>query len=425
MRTEFSKHFEKSESIYSCVVISGVNMKSTITMHKPISELISIVLVFSMLIGLTSCKRDLNSKIKVEIELSQLNNVEGNIYVSDKKEYQEITNYLQYIATEADFEGSIMVATDDEIIFAAGTSLLDVDGNEVTPYTTYEIGSNTKSFVGVCIMSLIEKNKLSMNTTLGELFPEYSSFPSYEKIAKITISNLLYMRSGLVDYVNDLAGFIGAEKYEEIFGPDPESNVTYAEWYRMIEETFNDDLFMECLFTTEPLSDPDVKLVYSNTNYHLLALIIERVSGMTFEEYVSQVVFEPCNMKSSSSVKSGDVTAAYEYSEKYDYLSYPEFAMGAGDIHSNVVDMLKYDRAVFGGYLLNAKSTKELFMPVDGYACGWMLSDNFIYHNGDTPRFSTSNYIIEKNGKRIYVILMSTFRGDYRSVIPKYVDMIL
>lgn len=400
-------------------------MKSTITMHKPISELISIVLVFSMLIGLTSCKRDLNSKIKVEIELSQLNNVEGNIYVSDKKEYQEITNYLQYIATEADFEGSIMVATDDEIIFAAGTSLLDVDGNEVTPYTTYEIGSNTKSFVGVCIMSLIEKNKLSMNTTLGELFPEYSSFPSYEKIAKITISNLLYMRSGLVDYVNDLAGFIGAEKYEEIFGPDPESNVTYAEWYRMIEETFNDDLFMECLFTTEPLSDPDVKLVYSNTNYHLLALIIERVSGMTFEEYVSQVVFEPCNMKSSSSVKSGDVTAAYEYSEKYDYLSYPEFAMGAGDIHSNVVDMLKYDRAVFGGYLLNAKSTKELFMPVDGYACGWMLSDNFIYHNGDTPRFSTSNYIIEKNGKRIYIILMSTLRGDYRSVIPKYVDMIL
>lgn len=400
-------------------------MKSTITMHKPISELISIVLVFSMLIGLTSCKRDLNSKIKVEIELSQLNNVEGNIYVSDKKEYQEITNYLQYIATEADFEGSIMVATDDEIIFAAGISLLDVDGNEVTPYTTYEIGSNTKSFVGVCIMSLIEKNKLSMNTTLGELFPEYSSFPSYEKIAKITISNLLYMRSGLVDYVNDLAGFIGAEKYEEIFGPDPESNVTYAEWYRMIEETFNDDLFMECLFTTEPLSNPDVKLVYSNTNYHLLALIIERVSGMTFEEYVSQVVFEPCNMKSSSSVKSGDVTAAYEYSEKYDYLSYPEFAMGAGDIHSNVVDMLKYDRAVFGGYLLNAKSTKELFIPVDGYACGWMLSDSFIYHNGDTPRFSTSNYIIEKNGKRIYIIIMSTFRGDYRSVIPKYIDAMI
>lgn len=394
-------------------------------MHKTTSKIISIVLAFSMLIGLTSCKPGLNSKINVEAELSELNNVKGNIYVSDKKEYEEIANYLRYIATESNFKGSMIAATEDGIIFVAGTALLDVDGNEVTPYTTYEIGSNTKSFVAVCIMSLIEENKLSMNTTLGELFPEYSSYQSYEKVKGITISNLLHMRSGLLDYVNNLAGFIGAEKYAEILGPDPESKMTSAEAYRLIEESFSDDLFMECLFTVEPLSDPDVEFSYSNTNYHLLALIIEKASGMTYEEYVSKVVFEPCNMKNTSVVSNGDVTATYEYLEEYDYLSDPEFMKGAGDIHSNIVDMLKYDRALFGGYILNEKSMKELFAPVDGYACGWMLSDNFIYHNGDTPRFSTSNYIIEKNGKRIYIIIMSTFRGDYRSVIPKYIDAMI
>lgn len=385
---------------------------------------VSIVVAVSLLIGLTSCKPNLDSRVSVEKELSGLKNAEQNIYVSGNKEYQNIADYLLYIATESDFKGSMIVATDEEIIFAAGTGLPDVDGNEVTPYTTYEIGSNTKSFVGVCIMSLIESKKLSMDKTIGELFPEYSSFPGYQKISGITVSDLLHMRSGLVDYVNNPIDFIGAEKLYEICGPDSESNMSYPEAYRLIEASFDDGLFLERLFTVEPLSEPDVEFVYNNTNYHLLALIIEKVSGMTFEEYISKNIFEPCKM-TTSAVGGVGIMASYEHSEELDYLSDPEFQMGAGGICSNAVDMLKFDRALFGGYLLNEKSMNELLTPFDGYACGWQISDGLVYHNGDVPRFSTSNYMIERDGKRYYIILMSNLKGDYRSVIPKNISMIL
>jgi len=388
-----------------------------------IKSIISIAVIAAMLLGLASCRPALNSHVRVEDEISKLNNVERNIYVSGNKDYEAIANYLQYIATESDFKGSMIAATDDEIIFAAGTGLLDVDGNEATPYTTYEIGSNTKSFTAVCIMSLIEKKKLSMDKTIGELFPEYSSYPSYEKISVINVSDLLHMRSGLADYVNDPVDFIGEEKLYEICGPNPDNNLIYAEAYRMIETAFDDELFLERLFTLEPLSEPGVEFVYNNTNYHLLALIVERVSGKAFEDYLNEVVFGPCNMKNTSADSSVEVTASYEYSEELDYLSDPEFQMGAGGIRSNVADMLKFDRALFGGYILNEKSMDELLTPVDGYACGWQIRDGFVYHCGDVPRFSTSNYIIERDGKRIYIILMANLKGDYRSVIPKNIDM--
>ena len=93
-----------------------------------IKNFISIAVIASMLLGLASCKTNLNSHIRVEDEISKLNNVERNIYVSGNEDYEAIANYLQYIATESDFKGSMIVATDDEIIFAAGTGLLDVDG---------------------------------------------------------------------------------------------------------------------------------------------------------------------------------------------------------------------------------------------------------------------------------------------------------
>lgn len=389
-----------------------------------IKTCISVVTTISVLFQLASCRSGLNSRIKVEDELSGMNIVERNIYVSGNGEYEEIEDYFRYIVTDSDFKGSIIVATDDEIIFASGSGIPDIDGKEVTPYTTYEIGSNTKSFVGVCIMKLIEDKKLSMDKTIGELFPEYGSYPGYGNISGITVSDLLHMRSGLVDYVNNPVDFIGEDKLLEICGPDPENNLTYAEAYRMIETSLDDDLFLECLFTVEPLNEPGIEFVYNNTNYHLLALIIERVSGKSYEDFISEIVFEPCNMNSSSAVGSGEVTATYEYSEDLDYLSDPEFMMGAGDIRSNAVDMLKFDRALFGGYILNEKSMIELLTPVDGYACGWQIRGDYFYHSGDTPRFSTSNYIIERDGKRIYIILFSRLQGDYRNVIPKYIDML-
>lgn len=387
-------------------------------------KLLSIILVMTITLTFAACasrsksqikaRDDIHKLINVEDEISKLTNVAGNIFVNESEAYKDMIEYLLYQAQETAFRGSMIVATDDDVIFASGTRLSDINGDEVDPYTTYEIGSMTKSFTAVCIMKLIEDGRLSMEDTLGDLYPEYRSCPNYEKVGRITISNLLHMRSGLSDYVN--APF-------DFFGMDFINNLA-AQNYEEIMKAADDEIFLKSLFTAEVKYAPDAAYEYCNTNYHILALTIEKLTGKTYEAYVNEVIFKPCGMRNSSAMAEGDITASMHpenwdkwYSEYFgNALSFfPEYVMGTGDIHSNSVDLLKYHRALFGEFLLSEDSMKELLTPIDSYACGWFIKNNVYYHGGDTPGFSSRNYVIERNGRRLYIIVLANSgenRGD-------------
>ena len=187
-------------------------------------KVLSIVLVLTTAISLSisGCRRDkkpaLEERTKVEDEISHLKNENGNIYINEKKEYEKIVSYLLGEVEKSNFRGSLIVATDDEVIFASGTHLLDIDGNEVTPETVYEIGSLTKSFVAVCTMKLVEEGTLSLDDTLGKFFPQYTNCPNYEKTSKVKIYDLLHMRSGLPDYLNAPELFFDEETIDRGLG---------------------------------------------------------------------------------------------------------------------------------------------------------------------------------------------------------------
>jgi CubicO group peptidase (beta-lactamase class C family) len=388
-----------------------------------LKKLRSIILVLITTATLIGCQSTPKAHINVEGELDKLSNVEGNIYINEKEAYEKIVNMLLYKAQKTDLRGSVIVATDDEVIFASGSRLLDIDGNEVSPYTIYEIGSVTKSITAVCIMKLMEEGKLSMEDTLGEIFSEYRSCQNFENNSKVTISDLLHMRSGIPDYM---------EKSEWFYGMDLLNELDIQKYDDLMKRT-NDDMFLEGLFTCELLREPDKVFEYSNTNYRILALIIERVTGKSYKEYVNEVVFKPCGMSRSSAMADDDLTAAMNpdawddwYRDYFgDSLSfYPEFVKGAGDIHSNTVDLLKYHRALFGGYLLSEESMKELLTPVDSYACGWFIKEDLIYHGGDTPGFSTRNYVIERNGKRLYIIMLANSGENCGDVLLQSLEKI-
>ena len=117
-------------------------------------KLISIFLVVINVLLFISCSSS-GPKLDVEDELNKMK-TDNNIYYSENEDYSSIVKWLKYEFEENDIRGTVIVATDDEVLFAAGARLLDVDGNEVTPFTTYEIGSCSKAFVGVCIMKLVE-----------------------------------------------------------------------------------------------------------------------------------------------------------------------------------------------------------------------------------------------------------------------------
>ena len=364
------------------------------------------------------CSSNKNANIDIESEISSLNNVEGNIYINEKTEYQKMTDWLLYEVRETNLRGSIIVATDDDVIFASGSRLLDIDGNEVTPYTTYEIGSITKSFTATCIMKLAEEGKLSLDNTLGDFFPEYDYCSNYDTVSRITVSNLLHMRSGLPDYLNATEQFFNEELVAKLSSGDFQTKSMEDKLLSFFSQIDN-NLFLENAFGCVNAKTPDSEFEYSNTNYYILSLIIEKITGKTYQEYVNEVILQPCLMNTSTSMTDGNITASFKPNS---FLFDTSYSKGAGDIHSNVVDLLKFERSLFGGYLLNEASMKEILNPIDSYGCGWFIDDDKYYHGGTTPAFNTMNYIIEKNGKRLYITMFADNGENRAETLVEYLS---
>ena len=172
-------------------------------------------------------------------------------------------------------KGTYILATDDRIIFIGGINSNDIHGNKVDAYTTYEIGSLTKAFTATAVLQLCERGKLSLDDTIDLYFPEFE----YGK--EITVYHLLHMQSGLrKDFVSDDT-FL-----DENGNPDAE------EFRRYYYDGFTDEELLSMLFSCEPEFPPGTKFSYSNTGYTLLAMIIEKLTGKSYAEYVQKNIFE-------------------------------------------------------------------------------------------------------------------------------------
>lgn len=382
-------------------------------------KIIAAFMTAVMVLGVTSCRKNIKTITNVENEISQLQNVEGNVWINTDEEYENMVNVLLYQAQETDLSGSLIVATDDEVIFASGTRLLDNDGNEVSLSTTYEIGSITKSFTAVAIMKLVEQGKVSMDDTLEKYFPEYSGCAYYDRTCKVTVSDMLHMRSGIPDYVNQPTLFFDAETIMDALGYD----AAFMSEESIIHQLYNavdEDDIMRSVFSCKPNNTPDTEFEYSNTNYYILAVILERVTGKTYEDFLNEEIFKPCGMTDTTAMHFGDVTASIKDDAWY---TEPCQTKGCGDIHSTVVDLLKYDRALFGGYLLKDKTMDDFLYPIDGYACGlFKEQEDLIKHSGSTHGFHTEHYVIERNGKHLYIIMFANQKENNAHAIYNYLN---
>ena len=310
-------------------------------------------------------------------------------------------------------KGTYILATDDRIIFIGGINSNDIHGNKVDAYTTYEIGSLTKAFTATAVLQLCERGKLSLDDTLDLYFPEFE----YGK--EITVYHLLHMQSGLrKDFVSDDA-FL-----DENGNPDAE------EFRRYYYDGFTDEELLSMLFSCEPEFPPGTKFSYSNTGYTLLAMIIEKLTGKSYAEYVQKNIFDVCGMEHSSSMTTGDVTSIPEFvpdgaspfTDPYEvvdtlYMQLIKPERGVGDIHSCAADLLLFDRALIGGKLINEDSLAEMFHMDKGYGCGWVPArpdSDIFYHGGETYIYKAYNLYAktEKYGNLYLIQLHPTVAGD-------------
>ena len=134
------------------------------------------------------------------------------------------------------------------------------------------------------------------------------------------------------------------------------------EWHLEYYDGFTDEELLSMLFSCELEFGPGTKYSYSNAGYTLLAMIIEKITGESYAEYVQKNIFDACGMEHSSSMATGDVTSIPEFvpdssspfPDPYEvvdtlYMQLIKPERGVGDIHSCAADLLLFDRALIGG----------------------------------------------------------------------------
>ena len=311
------------------------------------------------------------------------------------------TKYAELIKKYGDSAcpGAVVVATDKDVVYLYAEDATEKDGKTLTSQdTVFDMASVSKTFTAVAVLQLVEKGKIGLEDTLDKYFPEY------ETGKKITISNLLHMSSGIPDYCNN---------------PDPFWNISGADAAnKKLSDIFldkiTDEEFLQALYKAPLEFEPGTKCEYSNTNYHLLAFIIEKVSGVKYCDYVKKNIFDKCGMTKTTSMATGDMTykpegfdefVQYGFTDKDGYTAGPNNYRGDSGIHSCLTDMVKFDRALFAGKLLSKASMEIMLKDENGYCCGLMKEKDGYSHNGSSFTCNTDNKIIESEEfGHIYII---------------------
>ena len=361
---------------------------------------IAAIMAFSMCISLASCSQ--NSKYPLtNIKLTETE----RSWKNPEEQYADLTKLYGDLTCS----GTMTVATDKDTIYLYAEKEMEKDGKTLESQdTVFDLGSTSKTFTAVAVLQLVEKGKIKLDDTLDKYFPEY------ETGRKITISNLLHMRSGIPDYNNN------PDPFWNISGEDA-ANKKLSDVYF---DRISDEEFLQALYKAPLGFDPGTQYEYSNTNYHVLAFIIEKVSGMKYCDYVKKNIFDKCGMKKTTSMATGDLTyvpvnfddlVKYNFS-KDGYPACPNSTRGDSGIHSCLTDMVAFDRALFTGKLLSKSSMEIMLKDEDGYCCGLMKEKDGYSHSGSSFTCETNNRIIEseKYG-HIYMITL-----ERTGVVPQF-----
>lgn len=281
-------------------------------------------------------------------------------------------NLNEYFKKQKKFSGSVLVAKNNEIIFNESYGYSNKEkGIKNTLQTKFMIGSMTKSVTALCIMQLAEKGMLSVQQNIEDYIPDLY------KGQGITIHHLLTHTSGIPNYIVLKKQIKWGERHT------PQEILQIVKDYKL----------------KFPVGE---KWSYSNTNYLILGLIVEIVSGMSYHQYVKNNIFIPAKMNNSGFIDEEQQNVANNYvdGEKGFYVD-PSIWFACGDIVSTAYDYYLLDRAVQDGKLLSPQLVKEMQKPHhDGkyvkYGYGLFVKNHFgcksICHGGSIVNGYTSHF---------------------------------
>ena len=341
----------------------------------------------------------------------------------DKKTIME--NLARESYEKGGFNGAWLYAEKGEIVSKGALGFRDPEDTlPITEDTIFQLASVTKQFTAAAVMLARREGLLELDDEITKYFPEIP-YPD------VTIRHLLTHTSGIPDYFDDADWFIKIWKEEKrVPGND--------EILRFLCET-----------EAKPYFAPGEGLAYSNTGYNLLALLVERLSGVPYEDFLQKNIFEPAGMGSTrcchirrdgipfenfarATVFEDDKWVAdIESAEEGDVVAF-DGLNGDDYVYTNIFDMLRWDRALREGKVLTSEEQQIMYTPGRlnngedavydeddglGYGFGWAVGHDealglVVSHSGGMPGVATwfERFL---DADRVLVILSNR---DYRDV---------
>jgi D-alanyl-D-alanine carboxypeptidase len=304
---------------------------------------------------------------------------------------------------EGRFSGSIIVVDGGKIVLEKSYGLADRDATKANANDgIYRVGSLTKQFTATAILALAEEGKLSVDDAITKHVPELPP----ENFVDVSLRHLLSHTSGIGD-ARSTTWFKAHAWFSTI---DPKEYVAIGGALPMRRK-------------------PGAKFEYNNWGYYLLGLVVERVSGKTFAEFMAERFFDPLGMKDTGVLRSA-LTAAQQARIPHGYEDSDEdgeldtlddsrrfvdrdmtMAFGSGQILSTAADLAKWDRALAEKKVL-PKLQDQLFTPVlDDYGFGWVVETRdgvpIQWHNGALSPLGFTSLIVRVPAKDRFVAYLA------------------
>lgn len=321
----------------------------------------------------------------------------------------EVTQHLDSVLEAQAFNGSVVITHKGSPVYERSSGMADFRQQEaLSSHHAFQLASVSKMFTATAVMLLKETGQLHLDSTIQTYLPEWP----YEDQ---TVRHLMNHRSGLSRYMA-VASWYWKDSTQ------PLKNADVIEQYA--------DHSPVTFFT------PDRGFNYCNTNYVVLAELVARVSGQSFDNFIEERVFGPLEMCDAYVYSRGDSTehsnevTGYKPGRRRYYQApqdYIDGVWGDKNIYASISDMQKFEAALWEGTLLNAESLGELWEPGSprrsyNYGLGWRIrvleKESIPYHFGWWRGFRSCYIHDQKTG--LGMIILSNVDDSGR--IPNYWD---
>lgn len=318
----------------------------------------------------------------------------------------ELEQLVDSYAANRDFNGVVLVAQHGRILYRGAHGLANREWQVPNAEDgVFRIGSLSKPITGILVMQLVQENQLRLGGTLGEYLPAlYAGTPA----AAVTVAQLLNHTSGIVDLPRN---------YEDPW------------WQTQARLSFEPVDFAKAWIPGTLQSAPGAEWRYNNNGYFLLGLIIEKVTGASYEANLQRRILDKAGMKDSGLYRASELIPrlATGYQTRQDFTMArpmqidPSVSFSAAGLYSTVDDLFRLDQALQGDSLLTAPLRQAMWTNHrSGYGYGWEVENwplpeggNYKVesHTGSVPGYQTYWLRVEQD-QSVVIVLDNYWQGE-------------